>query len=586
MISTVLGALRWWVSLAVKFGRVVFWRTSLIVGITLVSQLSALLAFVLPLKVVILLGSDRIPRYIPDVLAAQGRESLIVLLSVATVSFFLLHLLAERLIATITTQATGKLLAESHKLVLFENQDEIAANAYQRFSRAVAGMVFSVLAMAGLSLLYPDLAWVLAGYSALAAVTLYALAALSESFRERLENRLQKTMVVTAGIGFFSAFAYLVADFILLEPPGVLTAIISLLLGRQFLNRLEGTVRDIATLHQHRVRIDALFFHEKVLLPQTREDKTIWPLLEPDGRQGWITAVLEQLVPDWKGYERLEWHPSGTVNVAAFMVTSKSHSVRFLVKLFEANRKSLALHESTLLSEPPKGLPAPMFLGSTYVERFICLVYSVPGTTVPRGQEARLLLRELRVRLLAVEPPVDITQRYLRSRPLLWHRLRPSFLRRMNLAVTSAEQKRLLSRFLELLPELQMHLKSLPLAIVNPKLVPVNVWREAQAGEAMLFEWGRWTLEPVGAKWPIGTGTHGAGDELDRLVQQLRAVSEIRPALAEVRAERVELAALASALEERCLQQRFDDGLELVGRILERLDALAEAQPGASRVPA
>lgn len=589
MISTVLGALRWCVSLAAKFGRVVFWRTSLIVLVTLVSQISTVLASFLPLKVVILLGSNGMPRYIPDVLAAQGRESLIVLLSAATVGFFLLHLLAEQLIAVITTQATRRLLAKSHKMVLFENQDEIAANAYQRFSLALAGVVFTVLALTGLFLLYSDMAWALTGYVMLAAIVLCVLGARSTSSRECLESQLPRTMKLTSGIGFFAAFAYLVVDFILLEPPGVLIAIVSLLWGRQVFDRLATVVQNIAALYKHRVKIDALFFHGKVLLPLTRENRTIWPLLDPEIRGKWIATVLEELIPEWKGCKHIhiEWYPSGTPNVAAFMVTEKLSSAHFLVKLFGVNRKSVALHESTLLSDAPKGLPAPVFWGGTQVERFVCSVYRVPdGAPVVQGKDSRHLARQLRTRLLAVEPPEAMVHRYLRSRPLLWQRIQPSFLKRLYVAVVSAEQKQQVSRLLELLPELQYHLKSLPLAIVNPALGSGRVWSEAQTGESIAFNWGRWTLEPVGAKWPVGTEVRKSGGELERLEKQLKAAAEMRPALIEVRVEQAKLAALASALEERCQRQQISDGLELVGRILDCLEALTEVQPAVNRLPA
>lgn len=57
---TVLRSLRWLLSLGKKIGRVAFGHTLLIVCLTLVSQVAALLAAFLPLKVVILLGSEGI----------------------------------------------------------------------------------------------------------------------------------------------------------------------------------------------------------------------------------------------------------------------------------------------------------------------------------------------------------------------------------------------------------------------------------------------------------------------------------------------------------------------------------------------
>jgi len=57
----VLSALRWFFSVGLKVFHVVPWATSLGVVCTLVSQVASLLAALLPLKVIILLGSERIP---------------------------------------------------------------------------------------------------------------------------------------------------------------------------------------------------------------------------------------------------------------------------------------------------------------------------------------------------------------------------------------------------------------------------------------------------------------------------------------------------------------------------------------------
>jgi len=581
MIAGILGSLRWSLSLAAKFSRVALWSTSLIVLLTLVSQISMLLASFLPLKVVILLGSERIPRYFPEALASMDQNVLIATLSVATVGFFVLYLLAERLITLVTDQATRLLLAKSHKMVLFENQDETAASAYQRFSRTLAGGVFVVLALIGLFVFYPEMGGVVLGYVVMAAFVLWALGTRSEGFRERLETRLSQTMTLTGGIGFFIAFAYLVADFILLVPPGLIVAIVSLLLSRQLLGRLATIAQDISSLHAQRVKIDALFFHGKVLLPQpVREDKTIWPLLEPGSRGDWVSGMLEELVNDWQGLERIEWHPSGVHDVAALRVVGKSATEdQYLVKLFEANRKSLGLHESTLLSEPPRELPGPGFLGSTKVGRFLCVAYALPagGPAVGMTRELRPMMQEIRVHLLSVEPQTGLVQRYQRSRAVLWQRIEPTLLKRLSVAASSEEQLRYVDLILEKLPALQLHLKDLPVAIVNPEMRPVDVWVEARTGNPILLNWGRWGLEPVGSGWTVDAVlSQGKGGE-ERLCDALARAAETRPSLSGIRPEAAELAALVSALEKHCLMQQFVEALELLPRIFQCLASLDDA---------
>src|SRR5699024_6821580 len=163
----VLSSLKWLKSLSAKVFRVVPGGTSFIVFMTLISQITAMLASFIPLKVVIMLGSDGIPRYFPASFAQLDRDVLIAELSVGMLGFFVLHLLAEKSIAWVTGISTSRLLEKSQKLVLFENQDELAANAYHRYSRALASGVFILLALTGLGWFYLSMSLAIVGYLAM-----------------------------------------------------------------------------------------------------------------------------------------------------------------------------------------------------------------------------------------------------------------------------------------------------------------------------------------------------------------------------------------------------------------------------------
>ncbi len=388
MLINVLKSLQWSVSLGAKFFRVVAFSTTAIVIVTLVSQLSSLLASLLPLKVVILLGSDGVPRYFPDSFAAMDRDVLIAGLSIATLGFFLVHLLAERLIGWITSQGTHRLLENSHKMVLFENQDQVAAGGYQRYSRALASGVFIGLALCGLGWFYLEVALVMVGYAVLAFLVLWILHCYSPTVRERLETKLRNLLNVVSGIGFFISFGYLVADFVLWQPPGVIIAIVTLILSRQIMGRATGLVADLAALRQQRLKLDALFFHGKVLLSHSApHQRSIWPLLQPRARKQWVQAVLEELAGDVEEGIDCHWRQTGQANVAALKVEAGSQ--RYLVKLFDKNRNSLALHEATLMGENVKGLPAPRFVGTTQVQKFHCLLYELPAGRPPEPDEVK-----------------------------------------------------------------------------------------------------------------------------------------------------------------------------------------------------
>ncbi|MES3675210.1 hypothetical protein QC589_04575 [Halomonas elongata] len=561
MFLKVCKSLRWIVSLGAKFFRVVATQTIAIIFFTLVSQMSSLLASLLPLKVVILLGSDGVPRYFPDFLADLNRDLLIAGLSLATLGFFLIHLISEKVVGWITVLGTSRLLVKSHKMVLFENQDQVAASGYQRYSRALASGVFIGFAMCGLGWFYPEVTMVIIGYIVVVLLLLSALYRYSAIMRERLETKLRDILNVVGGTGFFVAFAFLVLDFIVFNPPGVIIAIVTLILSRQIMTRATGLVADLAALNQQRVKLDALFFHGKVLLSSSiQHERTIWPLLQPRARQQWVRAVLEEFSDDDVTDIDCEWHQTGQTNLAALRVITGSR--RYLIKLFEKNHSSHALHEATLMGEGVLDLlPAPRFVGATHVQKFHCLLYELPAGNPPPLVEVRRKTQPLRGQLLAVEPPSQLCHRYQRSRPMLWQRLNVDLLERMYMAITSDEQWAMLDSLMENLTRLAAKLQALPLVLHQPDLSQDTLWVTDDAS-AIALNWGRWSLEPLGAGWPEGAA------ELQQLESAIIKAGESRPALREVAIEDAELSALAFALERECNRQRYVQALELLPRLM------------------
>ncbi|MCK0714443.1 hypothetical protein ACFO0U_13530 [Chromohalobacter sarecensis] len=562
--------LRWFLSLGAKFGRVVPLYSLVIVLFTLSSQVSALLASLLPLKVVILLGSDGIPSYFPASFADINRDILIGSLSAATLGFFLLYLLFERFINLATARATKHLLLKSQKIVLFDNQDETAANAYQRYSRALAGAVFVLLALGGLAPFYPSMVSLMVGYSLLSLMLTVLLYNRSWIFREKLESSLSPVLKLISGVGFFVFFGFLVVDFMFWSPPSFLVAVVSLIASRQITQRVTGSIGDLAALQKQRLKLDALFFHGKVLLPDNlRAEKTMWPMLSIDKREKWVCAVLSEVLE--KDIEKVEifWHQIGVPNVAG--LEARTEGGAYLIKLFETNRSALALHESTLMAEPLQGLPSLPWVGATQLGKLHCLVYSLPQGNIPEPSMIKQFLEPLKTQILSVEPPKALVARFKRSRPMLWQRLDSMPWDRLQVAANTVELRHQISSLLEQLPVLQQELKELPVTFVIPKIQADLLWM-TEDGDALIKNWGRWTIEPVGCGWLDKL------QMLPLLAPALAEAAEQRSSLNKVIPEKAELAALTFALEQECSRQRYVQALEVLPLLLERLQSCKEKQ--------
>lgn len=572
MKSNIFNGLRWNLTLGAKFFRVVPFHTVVIVFLTLGSQVAAILASLLPLKVVILLGSERIPRYFPDGFSYIDRDVLIGALSAATLGFFILHLFFEKMVGIATNMAVGHLLEKSKKLVLFDNQDEVAAKAYGRYSRALAGGVFVFLSLSGLSFFYPGMVLVLVCYGMLSFLFVVALGSFLDSFGRKVEKDLASVLKLVGGFGFFVGFGYLIVDFTFLNPPGFFVAIISLIASRQITQRAVGTVGDVVALRKQQLKLDALFFHGKALLPEKiNQDRSMWALLDVSRRKKWVFSLLHESLGEEAEDIDVLWCQTGVQNVASLKVMANDEM--YFVKIFEGNRKVLALHEAALVAESLERLPSLRCVYISHLSNYPCHLYRLPRGRHPNPAEVKDLVIPLKTRMLVVEPPRELEERFKRSKPMLWQRLESLPWDRLDMAAESSEIRHSLAFVYNYLSEVKKELESLPITIVSPipSGVPEAFW-VTDKDEVLLTNWGRWSIEPVGAGWL------DKPQMLSQLSSALAEASKMRTSLVDVLPVRAELAALSFALEYECGRQRYVQALELLPLIQEHLQLCGSHQ--------
>ncbi len=565
-----LAGVQWLVSLGAKFARVVPVRTFWVVILTLLSQVSYILAFFLPLKIVILLGSDGMPRYFPRAFAQLDRDWLVIVLSVATLGFFIVHTIAEKLIDRVTSGAAIALLSRSHKIILFEKQEDVATDAFEVFSRALAGIVFALLAIGFLTIYYPDMAIVITSYLLSLVVSAMVVRKFNAVLFDKLEVNLKECMRLTSATGFFVVFAYLVVDFVWLSPPGLIAAFISIILSRQMFSRLSSAIAGLVKLSMRRLKLDALFFHGKLLLPASQiVTNKFWPLLSPHSRISWVRHVLSEYskvtnVTDEQLESGLSWLQPAIHGMG--MLSFRRGEEVYIIKLYGERSSSLALHEATLLCEPMMGLPAPVWLGATDVGDYRCSIYRVVGGEIAAGRgRFDTTMYELSKRIMLVEPSARLAERYLRSRPTLPHRMSYNWLELLEIAIVDEDQRKALSRLKDCWEEVRQSLFKLPLSYVVPLTSSQSVWFESPSAP-LLLHWERWSIEPLGVGWPYEK------KRLHKLFETVADCCTQRSELRNVPNEILALSALMGGLERLVQKQDFRSAVNLVPAMVPSLD--------------
>lgn len=562
-------ALRWSITLGNKLLRVVPGYTAVGVVSSILSQFFLLAGFLLPLKVVLLLGSDTVPGYFPLFLREVGRDGLVVMLSIAAVGFYLTHLLMSKLVDISGAAGSRRLLVKSKKMAIFENQQDIASKGYQRYTQSLATVCFVAICLAGMAAFYPKIALVIIGYIVTCVVIVAAMISLFEAFQNRVNENLGATAKLLGGIGFLVSFGFIVLDHLMGRAPGLLVSVISLLLARQLFGRAANLVKDLQGLYGQKAQLAALFFHGHVFHRKPKgRDRGVWGLVEPKTRDSWLSELLRSTEGQLISQYEAVWLDIGVPDVLCYQVTfcGEEGNKALLIKLFNSNRSAWAKHEATLITSQPQ-LPMVPLVTVTDVEGLHCHIFDISGLFRCGKAETAKKLPDFRARLSLCVPDGALAAAYLRSHPQIWQRLDKELLFRVQYLLGPEADKLVLDRFRDVMPGIQDTLRTLPLSIHAPDIRPSMLWKDQEENFA-LGHWVRWDLEPLGSRWPF------AESAAERLLQLLQEAQSKRPDAREVTLPQVRLSALFAEFETRLQRGRYAEAYSLISPMLSEYDAL------------
>lgn len=524
------------------------------------SQLAFLAALLLPWKLLVVLSSEAFPRMLPAAFERFQPRELVLVLAIATIASFLMHLASEISIGWVCGKGGHAILATHQKTGLFNSHREQASRLYRRLLRSISALVCCVVIIAWLGLVYPLLLFALGLYLCFGLLAALNWNRASSSW---LGFRPPPDLIGKAwwGGGFIYAFGWMIGDHWHGDFPGLTIGFISLLLFRQTLVLSAQLFQNFRLLNAQRSKVDALFLADVPWVPTQHKDDGFQALWEPWKRQVWTRDLLK-LHGDPGNDLDIRCRSAENGKVVYLTATDLGGDTQsFFLKLYHRSLEALAHHERAALQVAGENWPAPVLLGEHDVEGHFCLVFSWNAHMRWLTERERTpWLLHLREELFKCLVPETLIARYDYSQPSLSRRLQVvdwNVLR----ALAPNEHvsdlcKALEAHWCELLAELD----AMPRHLVLPEL---DRRRMAAAGDGRptICNWTRWRWEPVGAGWPFS----------QRPVCQLRDVlanaSRVRRELRGVDAHKARRAAILFAFE-RCWAARdFIAALDLAAQI-------------------
>jgi len=509
LFSQTIRACRWVGGVTRTFFRVRPWTTTALVLSIALAKIAHLLAFFLPLKVILLAGSDGVPRYFRFFIEPDEKMPWIIGLSAGAVAFYILSLALDAISRRLSEAGSLDVLEGANELAVASQQREQALGYFERFSDISANALIVVIGFSVLGLFNPLLLFVLIVLIALqylfTATVIHQGNPMDPGWVYRsIQHSLPTYLTIFSSANFLVGFFIILIPFLLGDGGNLLFAILSILLLRQALGAIAATAALLTSLWKQKPQIDPLVYRtqkiqslEKANRTAVRQvfDRSYRTLLARDKlRQAGFP--ISQLKSEWQ---------DPTFKVAYLFKLGcktqepKQKELNFQQQVFPRNRLHLLEHEHFLFEHVSReALSAPSLLAYFKEGGFTCQIldYGLArgmGAAAWRDNSVDLMLGHW-----AYAPPRKLVSAFNSARPTIEERLDEAFLSRLDVALDTPAARAGHGELLGKLDKLRDALESIPVYIHNPDFVRKNCVLEG-SGSLFVMTWCGWTIEPIGA---------------------------------------------------------------------------------------
>lgn len=495
MLKEITATLRWSVILGARFFQIYPLGIIAIVSLTFLAQLALIASLLLPLKIVMIMSTGKIPDIFPPAMTQYGDHSLVAAISAVAIGAFLFNNLATKKIDKLGAKSAAKLQLQTNKLALFENQDALTKNAILKFSAILASLLFVSVGLVILVQLYWLLAAVTVGF-VLACIIFYSLIwERVGTWLQAVEDKFKPHLNMLGNIGFLTVFIAIVADYIVSSIPSFLSVLLSIVLSRQIFSQLTTAIFGARFLNIHQHKLQALAFDHHVLQTTTKKSsRTVWGFLENTQQRSKLCDYVQQCINSQVTARQLNWLDSGLSHILHFTIDSHN-SKRYLVKIFNKDKSAKARHEATLLLDQPSGLPCPPLIDKGTIDGFHVHIFDVSCCELILSSTNTADSKKIELTLHNITPPKVLITQYQRSRPMLWDRIDGKMINRICAVAEELEEENV-EDFIAQLPSLKEKIKLLPLAIYkevsNEELLCIK-----ENGEITAIDWTDWSIDPI-----------------------------------------------------------------------------------------
>lgn len=548
-----------------------------VVIIAVIAKVTRMVAFLLPLKVIILAGSDGVPRYFRFFIDPDEKMGWIVALSIISVVAYLVTVFLESIDRQLCEKGAKAILNYANLMAVMSNQSDASFKVFSGFTDLAANIAFTVAGIVLVVMFLPQVALVFVGLSIslflLTAILLHGVTTPSGNFLPQnsvqvwIFGKVNQYVSILTSTVFLASFLAILYPYLSGEGPNIIISLVCFIVLRQVISAVSSAINQAVKQSKNKLNVNSLVFRRFQVQKKT---KSILKIFEEKYRKSKRDRTITDRLGS-QGVLKTYWEDSSSPGIRRFMfVSDKSDDSRVIHwQVHFPKYHHLLEREEFLFNYIPRScLKAPEreleFTLGKFRNQIMNMGKCIPVTSA----EFNAMADDLMDHYYCVPISSALVRAYQLTHPLLHQQLKKSDLMNLKVALDTPEEVGVITRFRRFLPDICKQIKLLPLVLSNPGISARHTyWVDESKTEVIVEMWRKWSLIPIGANLDNDK-------QVDKLITKLpslqRQREDLQPAI--VTKSNVWLAALMMQLVSSINTNQFKKALSIMSQMLEIVD--------------
>lgn len=224
----------------------------------LISRYSFLIASILPIKILLIINTIRVPNYFPEIFLKLEFNHSIFLLTLLSVFIYIIHLISEKILKIFSGLSFDIVKGKVNKNDLKKNEKWLISKTYDLLIDFLSYLIFILLALILIFFMHQKLFIFIVCLSIFFILLMYILKH-NKSKKKYINQNAKSIYTFISNAIFLGCFIYLVYVELFINSYGIFVSVISILLIRLATSYCVNIINCLNFFLKHQAKIDEIY---------------------------------------------------------------------------------------------------------------------------------------------------------------------------------------------------------------------------------------------------------------------------------------------------------------------------------------